>query len=140
MQLPVLFLGKPPIIDQLPLPWPVSVGAIYQQFSSPEMGSVQNIIKLGVDNVFENEGITLTVQAKSGYPISFSISTSHSRYAVAGPKRISLEFESAGVGDLKIASLAESVLAPAFLPRTGFNHQLLLAIREVNHPCTWTVL
>lgn len=46
------------------LPWPVKVGAIYQEFSSPDEGNVKNIIKLGIDNVFEEEGITLAVHAK----------------------------------------------------------------------------
>ena len=59
-------------------------------------------------------------------------------YEVVGSQRIALKFYSASLDDVQISPLVESLLAPAFLPRTGVNHQLLLAIREVTRiALTW---
>lgn len=53
------------------------------------------------------------------------------RYDVRSPRRLQLRFESAEIGDLRISEQLEAVLAPALLPRTSINHQMLLALREV---------
>ena len=97
---------------------------------------MQNVIKIGFDNILENEGLTLTVNSRFGYPtlawvvrIRDVVSPS---YEVTSSQRIALKFYSASLDDVQISPLVESLLAPAFLPRTGANHQLLLAIREVN--------
>lgn len=54
-----------------------------------------------------------------------------SRYQQRGPKRIVLEFQKAEVNNLEISPFVESLIAPAIIPRTGLNHQMLLAIKEV---------
>jgi hypothetical protein len=51
-------------------------------------------------------------------------------YSVKSPRRIRLEFEEAGVRGIQITSQLETLLAPAALPRTWLNHQVLLALRE----------
>lgn len=53
------------------------------------------------------------------------------RYEVRSGRRIALTFEEAGIGDIHISKELEQLLAPALLPRTWFNHRLLLGIREV---------
>lgn len=52
---------------QLPagLPAPLTVGKVYQQFSSVEQGIVQNIIEVSVPFLLEEErGVTFTVEAR----------------------------------------------------------------------------
>eukprot|EP00210_Caulerpa_lentillifera_P007037 g6731.t1 len=113
--LPILFLGRSPLPSNGLLPWPIKVGSIYQEFSSLSEGVIKNVIKLGLDNIFEEEGVTFTVFAK---------------YEKRGPKRIVLEFQKAEVDNLEISPFVESLIAPAIIPRTGLNHQMLLAIKE----------
>lgn len=44
---------------------PIEVGEIYQRFSSPEKGWVENIIKLSVPFLLESrQGVTFTVGAR----------------------------------------------------------------------------
>lgn len=52
------------------------------------------------------------------------------RWSIRSPRRIRLEFAEAGVRDIRITPLLETILAPAVLPRTWLNHQVLLALRE----------
>eukprot|EP00775_Hariotina_reticulata_P013356 gene13356-13484_t len=102
------------------LPWgltaPVSIGNVYQQFSSVAEGQVQNIIQFSVPFLVEdNQGITFTVGA---------------RYDVRSGHRIAFTFEEAELGQVRISPSLEALLAPALLPRGSLNQQLLLAIKE----------
>lgn len=47
------------------------------------------------------------------------------------PHRISLLFEEAQVGQLRISEFLEAALNSALLPRTSLQHGLLLFLREV---------
>lgn len=47
------------------------------------------------------------------------------------PRTLELTFEEARVCGLQPASPLEALIAPAILPRTPLQHQLLLAINEV---------
>lgn len=94
------------------------VGDIYQKFSSPEEGRVQNIIKLSVAGLtVPDRGVTFTVDAT---------------YEVRSDSRVALFFEAASIGELHISPALEAVLAPALLPRTWLNQQLLLALQQLN--------
>lgn len=53
------------------------------------------------------------------------------RYKVMNTRTVNLAFEEIGVKDVRISSILESLIAPAILPRGSFNHQVLLALREV---------
>ncbi|KAG1680761.1 hypothetical protein FOA52_008094 [Chlamydomonas sp. UWO 241] len=98
------------------LPSPVQVGEIYQRFSSVSEGIVENIIELSTPYLLqERNGITFTVKA---------------RYDVRSPHRIGLWFEEAQVGGVRISDGLEGLIAPAMLPRTSVQHQLLLAIKD----------
>jgi hypothetical protein len=47
------------------LPAPVSVGNVYQQFSSVQQGSVQNIIEFSIPFLLQQQqGATFTVEAR----------------------------------------------------------------------------
>ena len=61
-QIPLLYLNRPPFLEGLP--WPLKIGSIFQQFSSTGEGKVQNIIKIGLNDILENEGLTLTVNSR----------------------------------------------------------------------------
>lgn len=113
--LPILFLGEAPTIGGIKLPSPFKLGRISQKFSSPDEGIIENIISYSIPGLLEEEGIITTVTA---------------RYEVLTSRRIYLTFQKAGVSDIKITPQLESLIAPAMLPRGGFNHQLLLGIRE----------
>ncbi len=52
------------------------------------------------------------------------------KYDIRSPQRIRLMFQEAGVRNLSITDELESLLAPAILPRSWLNHQVLLALRE----------
>lgn len=60
--------------------------------------------------------------------LSFSLSIS---YEVRSPHRISITFNQAEVGQLRISPGLEALIAPAMLPRGSLNHQVLLALKEV---------
>ncbi|KAK9916204.1 hypothetical protein WJX75_010027 [Coccomyxa subellipsoidea] len=94
-------------------PTPFQVGNIYQQFSNVEQGDVQNIIEFSIPMVLQKG--TVEVRAK---------------YDVRSPQRIRLTFQEAGVKNISITDELELLLAPAILPRSWLNHQVLLALRE----------
>lgn len=52
-------------------------------------------------------------------------------YEVVSPRRISLTFQEAAVGQVALSPAAEAALAPALLPRGYWNMRLLQAIQEV---------
>lgn len=53
-------------------------------------------------------------------------------YESRSPRRIALRFEEAGVSDVHITSLAETLIAPALLPRGWLQQRILLALKEVS--------
>jgi hypothetical protein len=64
LQVPILSLDSP-FLGLLPAP--LQVGNIYQNFSDPDTGIVQNIIEFGVwPWTREQDGITFTVEARWG--------------------------------------------------------------------------
>ena len=46
-------------------------------------------------------------------------------------RRIALTFQEAQVSEISISPLAETLLAPAILPRGSINHQILMFIKEL---------
>ena len=48
-----------------------------------------------------------------------------------GRRRIALTFQEAQVSEISISPLAETLLAPAILPRSSLNHQVLMFIKEL---------
>ncbi|EFJ45050.1 hypothetical protein VOLCADRAFT_121241, partial [Volvox carteri f. nagariensis] len=93
------------------IPRPLEVGNIYQRFTSPDEGVVENIINFKTPVT----SLTFTVGA---------------RYDVRSGKRIALVFENARLGELKISEAAEALIAPALLPRGSLQHMILLALNE----------
>ncbi|GLC59561.1 hypothetical protein PLESTB_001500500 [Pleodorina starrii] len=102
---------SPGPFGQFGIPRPLEVGNIYQRFTSPEEGVVENIIN------FKTPATSLTF-------------TVGARYDVRSGKRIALVFENARVGELQISEAAEALIAPALLPRGSLQHMILLALRE----------
>jgi len=104
-----------PLIAAARLPFaPVQVGDIFQRFSSPQAGRVQNIIRLRAPGLSDQ---TFTVDAA---------------YSVRSPLRIALVFEAASLSEVRISAGLEAVLAPAMLPRTWLTQRLLQELRELN--------
>lgn len=99
------------------LPVPLRVGDIYQRFSTPEEGIVENIIKLSVPFLLdESEGVTATVRAD---------------YRVTSPHRIELTFREASLSDVNISAGLQNLLAPAVLPRTLVQMRLLQEVKNL---------
>lgn len=95
----------------------LEVGDIYQRFTSPDEGVVENIIEAGIlpGGLLEEKGVTFTVGAK---------------YEVRSGHRIALTFEEAGVDNVKLAPLAQALLAPALLPRGYAMMRALMAVQD----------
>ncbi|KAF8058297.1 PAP10 [Scenedesmus sp. PABB004] len=110
---PIVGLGEAP---HLPggLPAPLRVGGVFQRFSPPGEGRVENVIQFTLPGTEEN-GLTFTVGAS---------------YTVCSGRRIALTFEEAQLGRVRISPALEALLAPALLPRGWLQQQLLLALRE----------
>jgi len=107
-------VARPPDLP-FNLPLPFTVGDVFQRFSSPGEGVVENIIKLGFPFALEPEnGATFTVRAE---------------YRLATPKRIELLFREAELGSLHLSPLAQGLLAPALLPRGTAQMKLLQGLR-----------
>lgn len=105
------------------LPWQPRISSIYQRFTSESEGVVQNIVQFG-DGLFldKDKGATFLVNA------SWVKSSSHER-------TVELTFESAQICSLSPTSSLEFVLAPPILPRSTWQHLLLLGLAEVRYPC-----
>ena len=69
-----------------------------------------------MQNVQEGDGARVCVEAL---------------YDVRSSRRIGLTFQAAGVSEIVISPLLETLLAPALLPRTFLNQQILLFLKEV---------
>ena len=99
---------------------PVEVGDIFQSFTAD--GRIENEIRLSVPFLLApatmgtNGGVALKVDAD---------------YAKCGARTLSLTFQEARVTEVRISDLAETLIAPALLPRGSINHQILLAIKEL---------
>ena len=52
-------------------------------------------------------------------------------YDLRAPRTLSLVFREARVMEVRVSDAIETLLARALLPRGGFNHQLLLWLREL---------
>jgi len=96
-------------LERLPLS-PVRVGDIYQRYSAttPEggsgerSGSVENIVKLSLPPfTVANDGLTFTVAA---------------RY-YQGEEDVAIAFEKAGIDSIRLSPVAETLIAPAVVPR-----------------------
>lgn len=53
-------------------------------------------------------------------------------YESRSPRRIALKFQEAGVSDVHITPLTETLIAPALLPRGWVQQRILLALKEVS--------
>ena len=99
---------------------PVEVGDIFQSFTAD--GRIENEIRLSVPFLLApatmgtDGGVALKVDAD---------------YAKCGARTLSLTFQEARVTEVRISDLAETLIAPALLPRGSINHQILLAIKEL---------
>ena len=99
---------------------PVEVGDIFQSFTAD--GRIENEIRLSVPFLLApatmgtDGGVALKVDAE---------------YAKCGARTLSLTFQEARVTEVRISDLAETLIAPALLPRGSINHQILLAIKEL---------
>lgn len=95
----------------------VQVADICQEFTAD--GSVTNVINLSVPWVLQpaaaGGGLTLRVEAS---------------YEVKGPRTLALAFNTARVGELRISDLVQGLLAPAVLPRTPLQHELLMRLHD----------
>lgn len=104
--------------EQLPL---LQVGQVYQNFDCrrrTDGGVVENIVRWSVPGLLqENEGATLIVTAK---------------FSVASARSIVLQFEEARVSEVEISEVLESFIAPALLPRTFINLQILQFLRGLD--------
>ena len=49
---------------------------------------------------------------------------------VKGPRTLALAFNTARVGELRISDLVQGLLAPAVLPRTPLQHELLMRLHD----------
>lgn len=113
----VVGLLQAPLAFPLPL---LQVGSVYQRFicrGRGDGGTVQNVVRWSIAGLLEeSKGITLTVTA--GFELS-------------SPRSISLRFEEAEIGDVRISSELESLLAPAVLPRSTFSMEILQSLRAL---------
>ncbi|XP_074316205.1 putative plastid-lipid-associated protein 10, chloroplastic [Silene latifolia] len=95
------------------------VGQIFQKFECRDRsdgGVVRNVIKWSIRNLLEeNEGATLIVSAK---------------FSVVSQRNIYLEFEEITLQDIIISDQLQALIAPAILPRTYVNLQILQFIRS----------
>lgn len=99
---------------------PVEVGDIFQSFTAD--GRIENEIRLSVPFLLA----PATMGADGGVALKVDAD-----YAKCGARTLSLTFQEARVTEVRISDLAETLIAPALLPRGSINHQILLAIKEL---------
>ncbi|XP_057857198.2 probable plastid-lipid-associated protein 10, chloroplastic isoform X3 [Cryptomeria japonica] len=94
------------------------VGQIYQKFECKgctDGGVVRNIVRCSIPSILqENEGAMLLVTAK---------------FSLLSQRNIFLEFEEVTVGNLMISEQLQTLIAPAILPRTSLNLEILQFLR-----------
>lgn len=105
------------ILQAAQLPF-LKVGQIFQKFEcrgKSYEGLVRNVVRWSVPGVLQDvDGATLTVTAK---------------FYVARSRNIALEFEEAAVGNIMMSEELQALIAPALLPRTFLNLEVLQMIR-----------
>lgn len=99
---------------------PVEVGDIFQSFTAD--GRIENEIRLSVPFLLA----PATMGADGGVALKVDAD-----YAKCGARTLSLTFQEARVTEVRISDLAETLIAPALLPRGSISHQILLAIKEL---------
>uniref|UniRef100_A0A7S0S736 Plastid lipid-associated protein/fibrillin conserved domain-containing protein n=1 Tax=Mantoniella antarctica TaxID=81844 RepID=A0A7S0S736_9CHLO len=98
----------------------LEVGDIFQSFTAD--GKIENEIRLSVPLLLapatqgSDGGVALKVDAD---------------YTRTGVRTLNLTFQEARVSEVRISDTVEALVAPALLPRGSLNHQVLLAIREL---------
>lgn len=96
----------------------LEVGQIFQKFeckNQAEKAVVRNVIRWSIHNLLEEqEGATLLVSAK---------------FSVVSRRNIFLQFEEITLQDIKISEELQAIIAPAVLPRSFLNLQILQFIR-----------
>ncbi|XXG67007.1 hypothetical protein AAC387_Pa06g0449 [Persea americana] len=101
------------------LPFFFQVGQIYQKFECRDRsdgGIVRNVVRWSIPSVLEEqEGATLLVSAN---------------FSVVSKRNIYLRFEEVAVENIKISEQLQALIAPAILPRTFLNLQILQFIRN----------
>lgn len=103
------------------LPLQPRVSGVFQRFTSPEEGVIQNIIQLGDGVILEKKkGATFIVNTK------FTPSQDIKR-------TLELTFEEARICGLQPAGPLETLITPAVFPRTTMQHKLLLALNEFKY-------
>jgi hypothetical protein len=96
----------------------LKVGDIFQRFSNPASGTVENVIEA-----------TVKVPLLPELDIVFVVSAS---YEIRTAKSIALTFQSAGIESVKLTNDLQNFLAPALLPRGWWNQLILSALNERN--------
>ncbi|OUS46330.1 hypothetical protein BE221DRAFT_205830 [Ostreococcus tauri] len=100
------------------------VGDIFQSFSckNGKNEGITNEIRLSLPFILS--------EAKRGEPGGVGLRVQAS-YEDIGRRRLRLTFQEAKVSEINISPLAETLLAPAILPRGSLNHQVLMFIKEL---------
>eukprot|EP00240_Pyramimonas_obovata_P012638 CAMPEP_0118947880 /NCGR_PEP_ID=MMETSP1169-20130426/46820_1 /TAXON_ID=36882 /ORGANISM="Pyramimonas obovata, Strain CCMP722" /LENGTH=257 /DNA_ID=CAMNT_0006894185 /DNA_START=183 /DNA_END=956 /DNA_ORIENTATION=+ len=118
----LLYTSAPDVVSVLQLEQTglFQIGEIYQAFTAE--GGVENVIKFSVPYLLQPlgpggaAGLTLRVEAS---------------YEIRGPRTIGLAFLEGKVGELRISDFLEQLLAPALLPRTFVQMQILQLLRDL---------
>lgn len=107
-----------------------------QRFGVPEVGDIfQSFGCADGSNTGITNEIRLSVpfflnSAKKGEPGGVGLRVQAS-FKKVDKRRIALTFQEAQVSEISISPLAETILAPAILPRGSINHQILMFIKEL---------
>lgn len=111
-------------IVRTPTSLPVVSTKVYQRFTSPEEGVIQNIIEL-----------TFLAPIINETKVKFVVNAS---YSVRTCRSLGLRFQSAGIESIQLGPGAQNLLAPALLPRGFWNQQVLMALESasINIPLT----
>ncbi|XP_073111865.1 probable plastid-lipid-associated protein 10, chloroplastic [Elaeis guineensis] len=96
----------------------LQVGQIFQKFECKDRsdgGIVRNVVRWSIPTLLEEqEGATLLVSAK---------------FSVLSKRNIYLQFEEVAVENIKISEELQALIAPALLPRSFLNLQILQFLR-----------
>jgi len=107
-----------------------------QRLGVPEVGDIfqsfgcANGANTGITNEIRLSLPFLLSEAKTGAPGGVGLRVQAS-FRDLGKRRLALTFQEARVSEVSISPLAETLLAPAILPRSSLNHQILMAIKEL---------
>lgn len=107
-----------------------------QRLGVPEVGDIfqsfgcANGTNTGITNEIRLSVPFLLSEAKVGAPGGVGLRVQAS-FKDVGRRRIALTFQEAQVSEISISPFAETLLAPAILPRSSLNHQVLMFIKEL---------